>query len=301
MVRDGEYFAPTIYEVRNVKKRIHLIRVLFLLLIAILFVALAIYCILGTSKEEVQVSSSAVEEPKEDDNIVLAIKEVEPKKMPVLTDEGRQNIENIYESDTKRAFLTFDDGPSANTSVILDTLEQENIKATFFCLGSQVANYPETTKAIYDKGHYIASHGYSHVYSQIYATPQAVLDEYNASVDAIRTAIGKPEYNPHLFRFPGGLAGGKYATIKAQAKELLSQNDVVNVDWSALNGDGETNNLSPEFEMQRLTDTVGQKNSIVVLMHDAQAKSVTKDTLPQIISYLREQGYEFKSFYDIIK
>ena len=36
-------------------------------------------------------------------------------------------------------------------------------------------------------------------------------------------------------------------------------------------------------------------------MHDAAAKSVTADALPQIISNLREQGYEFKNFYDIIK
>ena len=53
--------------------------------------------------------------------------------------------------------------------------------------------------------------------------------------------------------------------------------------------------------MGRLAETVGEKNSIVVLMHDAQAKTVTKDTLPQIIAYLRERGYEFKNFYDVIK
>lgn len=210
-------------------------------------------------------------------------------------------MENIYKSDTKRAFLTFDDGPSSVTPKILDILKQENVKATFFVLGSRVEALPETVKRMYDEGHYIASHGYSHIYSQIYASPEAVLDEYNRCNDQIKNAIGVSEYNSHLFRFPGGVVGGNYAEIKSQAKELLSQNQILSVDWNALTGDAETNNLSTEFELKRLQETTQNKNSIIILMHDAPAKSVTADSLQQIISYLREQGYEFKNFYEIIK
>ena len=107
----------------------------------------------------------------------------------------------------------------------------------------------------------------------------------------MKNAIGVPEYNSHLFRFPGGLAGGKYADIKQQSRDLLSQNDILNVDWNALTGDAETNNLSVDFELSRLSQTIESKNSVVILMHDAAAKSVTADALPQIISNLREQGY----------
>lgn len=89
--------------------------------------------------------------------------------------------------------------------------------------------------------------------------------------------------------------------LKSEAKELLNQNDIVHIDWNALNGDAETNDLSPEFELQRLSETVGEKNVIVVLMHDAVHKSVTAETLPQIIAALREKGYEFENFYSIIK
>ena len=214
---------------------------------------------------------------------------------------GRQNIKSIYKAETKRAFLTFDDGPSSVTPRILDTLKQENVKATFFVLGSRVEILPDTVKRMYEEGHYIASQGYSHVYSQIYASPEAVLDEYNKCTDQIKKAVGVEEYNPHLFRFPGGFTGGKYADIKNQAKELLAQNEILHVDWNTLTGDAETNNLSTEFELKRLQETTQNKNSIVVLMHDAPAKSVTADSLQQIISYLREQGYEFKNFYEIIK
>ena len=160
---------------------------------------------------------------------------------------------------------------------------------------------PDTVKRIYDEGHYIANHGYSHVYSAIYSSPQAILDEFNQCNDAVKEVIQVPEYNSHLFRFPGGLVGGKYATIKSEASELLKQNDIMHVDWNSLTGDAETNDLSIDFELKRLQETSEGKNSIIVLMHDAQAKKTTADALPNIISYLREQGYEFKNFYDVIK
>ena len=228
--------------------------------------------------------------------------EVEPMEEPEeLTEEARNNIQTIYQSETKRAFLTFDDGPSTVTPTILDVLKQENVKASFFVLGSRVNAMPEMTKRIYDEGHYVANHGYSHSYSAIYASPQAVLDEFNECNKAVRNAIGVSDYHSHLFRFPGGLPGGKYAEIKRQAKELLSQNDIVNIDWNALTGDAETANPTVEFEMQRIQETVNNKSSVVILMHDAQAKAVTAEALPQIISWLRENGYEFKNFYEIMK
>ena len=75
------------------------------------------------------------------------------EKLPKLTDEGRENMKNIYHSETKRAFLTFDDGPSTNTSTILDILNSQNIKATFFMLGTRVEAMPETVKKVYEHGH----------------------------------------------------------------------------------------------------------------------------------------------------
>ena len=129
------------------------------------------------------------------------------------------------------------------------------MKATFFILGSNVDARKDVVKRMYEEGHYLANHGYSHTYSNIYSTPQSVLDEYNECNDKVKNAIEVPDYNSHLFRFPGGLAGGKYAEIKKEAKELLLQNNIVNIDWNALTGDAETNNLSVEFEMSRLAET----------------------------------------------
>ena len=235
-----------------------------------------------------------------DDEMHVSLEESK-SKLPQLTEEGKNNLENIYHSDTKRVFLTFDDGPSKTvTPVVLDTLKKENIKATFFLLGSRVELEPELVKREYNEGHYLASHGYSHVYSQIYASPQSVIDEYNRSVTAIRNAIGEQEYNPHLFRFPGGYWGGKYAEVKKQAKQLLDQNNILHIDWNALTSDAAGAKTTEQF-IAELEKTVPKHNSVVVLMHDAGNKSATANALPTIIQYFRDRGFEFENFYSIIK
>ena len=303
MVREGNELD--IYDINsgnklNRKKVLIVVILLFILLLLILVIINSVN-IIKANKIYKQYASQleSLNYQKEQE---LAKKEAERlAKIPKLTDEGKKNVEGIYKSDKKRAFLTFDDGPSSVTNTILDTLKQQNVKATFFVLGSQVEKMPDVVKRIYDEEHYIANHGYSHVYENIYSSPQAVLDEYNMCNESVKKAINVPEYNSHLFRFPGGLVGGKYADIKNQANELLKQNNIMHVDWNALNGDAETNNLSIEFELARLQETTQNKNSIVILMHDAPAKKVTAEALPQIIEYLRNQGYEFKNFYEIIK
>lgn len=233
------------------------------------------------------------------------LEELEKEKikemLPQLTDEGRANLANIYHSETKRVFLTFDDGPSKTvTPQVLDTLKSEKIKATFFLLGSRVELEPDIVKREYEEGHYLASHGYSHVYSQIYASPQSVLDEYNKCISAIRNAIGQPEYNPHLFRYPGGYWGGKYASVKKDALQLLEQNDILHIDWNALTSDAAGAKTTEEF-ISELDKTVPKHNSVVVLMHDAGNKTATANALPTIIKYFRDQGFEFENFYSIIK
>lgn len=305
----NEYEDLDIYKIKtdqklNKKKIAILVLCILILICLIITIKHTITTMKGYKiykQYETQLQSLKYQDEKEQQKKKEEEEKAKQAKIPKLTEEGKNNVNNIYKSDTKRAFLTFDDGPSEVTNQILDTLKQEKVKATFFVLGSNVKTLPNVVKRIYDEGHYIANHGYSHVYSKIYASPQTVLDEFNQCNDAVKEAIQVPEYNSHLFRFPGGLVGGKYATIKNEANELLKQNEVMHVDWNSLTGDAETNNLSIEFELQRLRETSEGKNSLVILMHDAQAKKTTADALPNIIAYLKEQGYKFESFYNIIK
>ena len=230
------------------------------------------------------------------------LEKAKESQLPKFSEEAKNQIANIYHhSEIKRVFLSFDDGPSKTvTPTILDILKQENIKVTFFLLGSRVELEPEIVKREYDEGHYLASHGYSHVYSQIYASPQSVIDEYNRSVTAIRNAIGVQEYDPHLFRFPGGYNGGKYAELKKTAGQLLEQNGVLHVDWNALTSDSAGAKTTEDFIAQ-LEKTVPKYNSVVVLMHDAGNKTATANALPTIIKYFRDRGFEFENFYSIMK
>lgn len=241
-------------------------------------------------------------QPKKQQHVQIQkhnLQEIKTKFVPKQNPNAQEQITNIYYSEEKVAYLTFDDGPSKNiTPQILDVLKQENVPATFFVLGSRVELNPDLLKREQEEGHYIANHGYSHQYSQIYQSPDTVFEEYIKCENAIRNALGNSEYNTYLFRFPGGSSGGRYADIKAQAKDLLHNYGVNYTNWNCLTGDAE-GKTTPEELMGCLQETMQGDGSIIVLMHDASDKSYTLETLPSVIAYLREQGYVFKNFYEI--
>ncbi len=184
------------------------------------------------------------------------LEQIKTKFVPKQNPNAQQEITNIYHTEEKVAYLTFDDGPSKNiTPQILDILKQENIPATFFVLGSRVELNPDLVKREYAEGHYIANHGYSHQYSQIYTSKDTVFDEYIKCENAIRNALNNQSYNTYLFRFPGGSSGGRYASIKAEAKELLHSYGVNYTNWNCLTGDAE-GNTTPEALMSCLQQTM---------------------------------------------
>lgn len=295
------------YNIYSMKKYVDKKRITFIVIAIIAIIitlCMSIHYLVDTTKrvEKSKEFAKQIIEYNQQQQEEAKQKEIEKQaKIPKLTEQGKENIKNIYHTDKKVAYLTFDDGPSNNTHQILDILKQNNIKATFFVLGSQVEIFPETTNRIYNEGHYIANHGYSHKYSEIYQSPEQVLNEFNQCNQIVAKTINVPEYNSHLFRFPGGSVGGKYAELKKQAITLLEQNDILHIDWNSLTGDSEKVNPTEEYLMDNLQKTTEGKNSLVILMHDAQAKKITAETLPKVIEYLQQQGYSFESFYDIIK
>lgn len=284
-------------------RKLNIKKIIITVIIIILIITM---CVLGviaykkTKKDKLNNTENIIESKiiQKEKAYAHMVEFEEPKKQ---TQDIREQISNIYHSDTKRVFLTFDDGPSKTvTPLILDLLKQENIKATFFLLGSRAELNPDIVKREYDEGHYIANHGYSHNYTNIYQTPQSVVDEFNATEAAIRNALGNQEYNSYLFRFPGGMPGGKHAQLKAEAAQILEQNGIAHLDWNALTSDAAGAKTSEEM-LQNAISTIGEKNSVVILMHDAGDKILTYEMLPNLISYLREKGYEFKNMYDLIE
>lgn len=219
--------------------------------------------------------------------------------IPQFNESGYDEVKNIYFSEEKQVYLTFDDGPSKDvTPQILDILKEHDVKATFFVLGARVDLYPETLKRAFDEGHYIANHGYSHQYSKIYENKDTVFQEYVECDNSIRNAIGNPDFNSYLFRFPGGSSGGRYESIKAEAREHFKSYGVAYTNWNCLTGDAEGKDTKEEC-IQEFMATKEGKNSLVVLMHDSNEKTQTVEALPDIIMQLKNEGYTFKTFYEI--
>ena len=71
------------------------------------------------------------------------------------------------------------------------------------------------------------------------------------------------------------------------------------MDWNALSQDAAGAKTKEEL-IQNTIQTIGSKNSVVILMHDAADKILTYEVLPTIIQYLRENGYTFMNLYDIL-
>lgn len=206
-------------------------------------------------------------------------------------------IKNIYNSDEKLAFLTFDDGPSKNiTPKVLDILKEEDVKATFFVVGKQVQEYPEITKRAFEEGHYIANHGYSHNNFKLYSNSQSFIDEITKTDIAIGEAIGLPDYCSHLFRFPNGFMASMYKKQKREALPILEKLNYTYLDWNCLNNDSMKKYSSMQL-LNNLKKSAKDKSVLVILMHDTSDVSNSSLVLKDSISYLKSQGYTFDNFY----
>ncbi|NLP46644.1 MAG: polysaccharide deacetylase, partial [Epulopiscium sp.] len=200
----------------------------------------------------------------------------------------------------KVAYLTFDDGPSANTKKILDTLQKENVKATFFVIGQGLksSENQDLVKRIAKEGHQLGNHTYTHDYSYIYSSKDAFLKELNQSEEKVKELTGK---KMTIVRFPGGSNNQLYKRynkngedVMAQIKNELNQKEYVYIDWNVDSTDAKTKKLKTKEEITKaVVDQTSRKDEAVILMHDAPAKTTTAEALPEIIRQLKAKGYEF--------
>ncbi len=173
--------------------------------------------------------------------------------------------------------LTFDDGPHQYfTPKLLAVLKQFNVKATFFLVGDMAERHPELVRAELAEGHEIGNHTYDHVNLTKIPTEE-VATEIAACGDVLQSIAG---VRPHLFRPPGG----DYDDNVSEAAEALRYTTVL---WTDNAGDW----MSPgrrtiEHKVLRRVSNGG-----IVLMHDGIQETI--DVLPQILTTLKNEGYEF--------
>lgn len=218
----------------------------------------------------------------------------------VISDEFKNKINNLTNGKEKIAYLTFDDGPNISvTPKILDILKNEEVKATFFVIGKHVEEHQQIVKRAYEEGHYIANHGYSHNNKILYKSEESFLEEVKKTDIAIGKAIGKENYCSYVFRFQNGYMSSQNKAQKKNAAILLSKINYSYIDWNCLNNDS-MKKYSKEQLLQNLKKCCKNKNTLVILMHDTKDVSDSSLALEDSIKYLKEKGYEFKNFYDLM-
>ncbi|MDG1797943.1 MAG: polysaccharide deacetylase family protein [Flavobacteriales bacterium] len=182
---------------------------------------------------------------------------------------------NFSEKEQK-VFLTFDDGPSTNvTDSILTILEQEKVRATFFCIGKNVKKNPELADKILKKGHSIGNHSMTHV-NGWRTRKNSYLRNINDASEYI---------NSNLFRPPFGRFN-LYSLDQILKKYKL-------VMWDVLSGD-----FDEKIEEKAVINNVIKNvaNGSIIVFHDNnKSKEKTLSALIKTIKKLKEKGFSFEA------
>jgi peptidoglycan/xylan/chitin deacetylase (PgdA/CDA1 family) len=188
-----------------------------------------------------------------------------------------------FSTEEKIIYLTFDDGPTPKiTKWVLDELKKYDAKATFFCLGKNVANHPNLTSAILNDGHSIGNHTHNHLNGLHTKT-----DEYLANVISAENTIQKvTKKMPNLFRPP-------YGKIKFSQSKKLRKSGYKIIMWDVLSADFDTSITTKQCLHNVIKNT---ENGSVITFHDSKkAYKNLEYTLPKILKYYSEKGYVFKN------
>ncbi|MGB4773679.1 MAG: polysaccharide deacetylase family protein [Daejeonella sp.] len=178
--------------------------------------------------------------------------------------------------DEKNLFLTFDDGPiPVVTPFVLNTLKKFDAKATFFCIGDNVAKHPDIFEQIIAEGHAVGNHTFNHLNG--WKTDDLTYLQNIAQCDQL--IISK------LFRPPYGRATrSQYAIINTQYTTIM---------WDVLSGDFDLK-LSPQECLNNVLKNT--RNGSIILFHDSiKAWPRLETVLPQVLAHFRSKGYDFKS------
>lgn len=211
---------------------------------------------------------------------------------------AQKELHNLYDSTKKHVYLTFDDGPSKITVKVLDILKEEKVPATFFILGTNIEGREAILRRIYNEGHTIGNHSFTHNYGKIYKDSQEILKEYSQTEKALKKVLGK-DFNSNLFRFPGGSFGGEYHNQKQKIKSSLKEKNISYIDWNVVTDDSMGVDTSKE-QIKIFNETRKGKKTLIILQHDSFCNKSLPQTLKSIIKTLKKEGYVFKNFNDIL-
>ena len=178
-------------------------------------------------------------------------------------------------SQENKIYLSFDDGPHPGaTPFVLDELKKQNAKATFFCIGKNVAEHPYVYKRILEEGHRVGNHTHNHL------NGWKVSDK--AYFDNIAEA--KKYIDSHLFRPP-------YGRIKSFQVSCLQKAGFKIIMWDVLSADFDQKISGEQCASNVLRNA--KKNSIIVFHDSEKAFGRMKIALPKTLEFFKEKGFVF--------
>ncbi|MBW9154559.1 polysaccharide deacetylase family protein [Clostridium estertheticum] len=221
------------------------------------------------------------------------------KVSAILNYKGKNDNQKI-------AFLTFDDGPSTTvTPKVLDILKENNVKATFFLVGQNIESNEkskELVKREFNEGHAIGNHTYNHnehnsLFPNNKINVPIFMKDVKKNDDALKNILGQ-DFSTRILRVPGGYMSRAYYRDPnlPEFDAKLKEKNIISIDWNAEIKDAEGKpNKTPHELLNVLKEEVGTQEKLVILMHDTYGKMQTANALPQIIEYLKDKGYEFRT------
>jgi peptidoglycan/xylan/chitin deacetylase (PgdA/CDA1 family) len=184
----------------------------------------------------------------------------------------------------KEIYLTFDDGPTPEiTDWVLEQLKKHKAKATFFCIGKNISNFPTIFKNIINEGHSIGNHTNNHL-NGWKENPKTYLDNILKS-ENILNAYKLPN-KTKLFRPP-------YGKIKPSQIQKLKRKNYKIIMWNILSADFDIK-TTPEMCVKNVLKNT-KKGAIIVFHDSIKASERLKHTLPIILETLSKKGYQFKA------
>ena len=211
-----------------------------------------------------------------------------------LANKGRQYYEQtgqiIWDIKTteKIVALTFDDGPHPkHTDEVLDVLGKYDAKGTFFLVGELAEQNPEVVWRMYEDGHELANHTYTHPFR---STISKLLDEIKRTNEAIFSITG---YSPVLFRPVEGQYTDKLidAVTKEGYKVVMWSWHLDTEDWK---------DPGVDKIVKKVIDATTPGN--VISFHDGGGnREQTVKALEEILPILEKDGYEFVTISELLK
>ena len=209
--------------------------------------------------------------------------------MLIITCVSLLNFNKMNYAENKRiAYITFDDGPSKYTSQIVDILDENDVKGTFFMLNDNMKVFSNVVRRIVDEGHGAGFHGVSHDIKKLYKTEDSAIEEFKTCDRTFYNITGK---NSKIIRIP---FGSKPNMVESLYNKFVAEGFLL-WDWTI---DTEDWKSSRDQIVSNILYYARDKDEIVILLHENER---TVSCLNDIITILKERGYDIRPITSDVK